>query len=303
MRKKWILGLLLTSIVFGLTGCGKEKKEEQKTETESAAAAASEDDTGIATDSVTESVTESTSDTGTEGAKENASTETTEISTTSENDFHDYVQDEEEQLELIMNNIPTWHDEEYSEEGPRYAVTDLDHNGRLELIMSKMEGTGMYTYSQFYEVSEDRKSLNRVKWEPEVGESEPDIGVETVDAYYDAASDTYFYIFDDVIRAGFGESMDTVMSLCLVKGEIKTETIASQHQLVGEDGESVETTYKLADGTFITSDEYYSSDENRFRDAKPLFASISWFSYMADAEIDFATELRVSWEGFSIAEE
>lgn len=48
--------------------------------------------------------------------------------------------------------------EEYSEDFPyQYnTVTDLNQNGRLELIISSgIIGSGLFTYSQIYEVSED----------------------------------------------------------------------------------------------------------------------------------------------------
>ena len=40
-----------------------------------------------------------------------------------------------------------------------YVVTDLDRNGRLELITATLQGTGLYTYLNAYEVSEDGSQL------------------------------------------------------------------------------------------------------------------------------------------------
>ena len=67
----------------------------------------------------------------------------------------------EKQIDVIMNNIDTWNlstDEDiYAPYG--YAITDLDQNGRLEIIASSCQGTGIYTYSNYYEVNESRYIL------------------------------------------------------------------------------------------------------------------------------------------------
>lgn len=46
--------------------------------------------------------------------------------------------------------------------GTSFAVTDLNHNGRLELIISCVQGSGIYSYTRFYEISEDHSSLERL---------------------------------------------------------------------------------------------------------------------------------------------
>ena len=40
---------------------------------------------------------------------------------------------------------------------PTAALTDLDQNGRLELIIASCEGSGLFTYSNFRELDEDLK--------------------------------------------------------------------------------------------------------------------------------------------------
>ena len=50
------------------------------------------------------------------------------------------------QLQLIADNTAVWMgDTELIAEPFFYAVTDLDQNGRLEIIQSSCQGTGLYT--------------------------------------------------------------------------------------------------------------------------------------------------------------
>ena len=45
-----------------------------------------------------------------------------------------------------------------------YAVTDLDQNGRLELIIAtEMNGTGHITHNWYYEISKDGSKLKKCK--------------------------------------------------------------------------------------------------------------------------------------------
>ena len=75
------------------------------------------------------------------------------------------VTDYKKQIDVIMNNIDMWNlyteDNTYNPYG--YAITDLDQNGRLEIIASSCQGTGLYTYSNYYEVNERLDGLNKIE--------------------------------------------------------------------------------------------------------------------------------------------
>ena len=69
-------------------------------------------------------------------------------------------EDVKKQLTIIAENKDMWITElEYADEVYRYAISDLDHNGRYEVIVSNMGGTGLYTYSRFFEVNETYDGL------------------------------------------------------------------------------------------------------------------------------------------------
>ena len=82
------------------------------------------------------------------------------------------------QLDLIAAGADTWkHDIDFGQWG--YTAADLDGNGRTEIIAATLQGTGLYTYFNIYEVSEDGLSLTEVTQDRPVYDSAPDIMMET----------------------------------------------------------------------------------------------------------------------------
>ena len=64
------------------------------------------------------------------------------------------IEDVDSQLTIIAENKDMWTEElEYADEVYYYVISDLDHNGRYEVVVSNMGGTGLYTYSRFFVVN------------------------------------------------------------------------------------------------------------------------------------------------------
>ena len=63
------------------------------------------------------------------------------------------------QVDLLFSNFNTVKQNDASVWS--YAVTDLDHNGKLELLAASIQGDGRYTALNAWEVSEDGKTLNQ----------------------------------------------------------------------------------------------------------------------------------------------
>ena len=78
----------------------------------------------------------------------------------------------EDQLVTIWDARQTWRVLEETD-GWCYAVTDLDGNGRLEILSSETHGTGNYTTLRAWEVSEDGASLNPIAAPTDDGEGGP----------------------------------------------------------------------------------------------------------------------------------
>ena len=136
------------------------------------------------------------------------------------------------QTELIAAASAEW----YRNEGDYfYTVTDLDHNGRLELIAAACQGTGLFTTAEIYEVAPDKASL--VKCADNLvndGDAYPDMIKDgPCDVYTDGTA--YYYIISDVMRSGAAGSSETVTSLCLQNGFVSVTRLFSR-LINAEDG-------------------------------------------------------------------
>ncbi len=168
----------------------------------------------------------------------------------------------DQQLGLIADHADLWKQEfDYIHWG--YTVTDLDHNGRLEIISASLQGTGMYTYIQMFEVNEDGTGLEEVRQDRPAEDSAPDIMVDRVPVYHDPDSGADYYIFMDMIRNGFAELYENTRAVRLEDGVWKEEMLALK-STVYSDEEHFTETLTDADGNAITQEQYESIAENRF---------------------------------------
>ena len=195
------------------------------------------------------------------------------------------IPSQEEQKAIIQANFDLWDMTEEAGDSWSYAITDLDHNGRCEVIASALQGTGLYTVSHFYEITESYDGLALCAYPVTEGDSEPDIGESLVPCYYDVASDTYTYLFSDLLRISPAEHYTGLVALSLKDGSVTTETIASCIE-----NASGETSYHNAAGEEITEEEYLSAAETRFSGQILGDAAIEWVSMRQEVPVEEPTE-------------
>ena len=141
----------------------------------------------------------------------------------------------EEQLALISRQSDVWLEtgDDMEGMGYYYAVTDLDHNGRLEVIVSTgSQGSGGFTSSKYYQVSLDGTKLRRVY--AGGGSADVDIvsgGADKVErietAYVDPKTDTWYYNTYDYLSGGAGARYVSYAALVLRHGLLTTCFYAS----------------------------------------------------------------------------
>lgn len=141
----------------------------------------------------------------------------------------------EEQLALISRQSDVWLEigDDTEGMGYYYAVTDLDHNGRLEVIVSTgSQGSGGFTSSKYYQVSLDGTKLRRVY--AGGGSADVDIvsggadKVESIEtAYVDPKTDTWYYNTYDYMSGGAGARYVSYAALVLRHGLLTTCFYAS----------------------------------------------------------------------------
>lgn len=210
----------------------------------------------------------------------------------------------EDQIAVIGKNLSTWSGEvEYSQYG--YAVTDLNQNGRLEIVAATCQGSGLYTDCNIYEVNDDCTGLTKLDPHLQEGDSWPDILVDQADVYYDKSTDTYYYIIDDVLRVSMGESAVIKESVSISKTDIKITSLATQYNTADENGD-LKSTYSLPDETEITEKEFESIADKTYADFEKKTVNFSWQTYNTNNDIlklsddKLISVLKNSFDGFSI---
>lgn len=124
----------------------------------------------------------------------------------------------EDQLACISQCKDIWLDKD-DEFMWHYAVTDLDHNGRLEVIVS----SGPQGSAYYYQVSADGTTLRRI--ENEVGNIGIADGIDT--AYVDRQTGTYYYCAYDYISGGAGVRGVWYSGVVLKNGMLTDRTYAT----------------------------------------------------------------------------
>ncbi|MBO5484736.1 MAG: hypothetical protein J5979_05960 [Lachnospiraceae bacterium] len=190
-----------------------------------------------------------------------------------------------DQLKIIARKYKKWTKGE-SEDDPylSYAVTDLDQNGRLEIIASSADqGSGRFTNSEYFQVNRAGDGLEKISTPYKEGWSQDDIVSNMETAYYDEDSGGYYYITGDFVTAGLATGYyDSVSALTLQQGKITTECLGYVQKENEKDSKS-HTTYckitKKGREKKVSKREYNEDDiaDEWFSSCGKLSVNISWF--------------------------
>ncbi len=208
-----------------------------------------------------------------------------------------------EQLQILIDNREMWMDEftPYN-----YAVTDFNQDGRMEIVCSVCNGTGIYTTTYIYEIDEADSSL--IKYERTLNEydSEADLIVEKASVYFDKERNSYHYVFDDLSKNGMAEYYENKRDWYLQDGKIIENYLAFKTTIYQDAGASMSVTCEDASREKeITEEEYANIANVVFSDLKKMEVSIHWITKDATelkntSDSDLFQILSESWEGFQI---
>ena len=161
-----------------------------------------------------------------------------------------------------------------------YAVTDLDHNGSLELIAAICKSPDYMTYAKVYEVSEGRDAF--VECDMSVAADQPfvDILQDSADTYYDRATDTWHYLFSEDFTKSMSEHYSVKCSISLKDGYVKPVAYATEHIEI-ENGFTV-VSFQDPNGNEITPEEFNAAGDAAFQTFEKSGTNFSWFT-MKDA--------------------
>ena len=211
--------------------------------------------------------------------------------------------DWEDQLDVIKENYVLWDvsENDYSYVTCNYAVTDLDHNNRLEIISTASGGTGNYTFFKVHEVNRSKDGLELVfdNFQNDRGQL-PDFGFTTEAVTY-KNGDRYVYILWDGLRNGWEYYYYSKMSLEKAEKTIalKMTSYYSCHRDIN--GNETYSYFDYNDNE-ISEDQYHASEDLLFRDMEKGVTSIAWFEAVENKS-DLLKRLGESWKGFKYTPE
>ena len=208
---------------------------------------------------------------------------------------------EKEQHEVVQKGI--WY----------YMVSDLNQNGRLEIVCSMIEEEGLNSTSYFYEVNASATGLIPIPYADALEkESEPDLITTGTDVYYDHEEQIYSYIEEDVVRAGTTDSYIAKSAISIRDKEVHNRIL-----MYAKDSPNYMGTYTIytdSYGNRIRESKY--SDAGRyFEGCEKKRASFAWFvieyelmenskeasdETVLEEELQLLEQLRDSYEGFVI---
>ena len=196
----------------------------------------------------------------------------------------------EDQKKILENNRGLWEFTEAYDSPWFYTFTDLDHNGRLEVIAATTQGTGIFTYANFYEVRQDGSGIDNCYHENveiEGPDDWPEIVTDSLPCYHDAAGDCYFYACEGITREGYAHQYYAWYALCLKDGTADWEFIASKDVTWTDEGASSMVECRDARNNIISSQDYDSAVDRRFYGMEKTALNLDW------------TQMEIPWEDTS----
>lgn len=198
----------------------------------------------------------------------------------------------DQQIALIAAKKDIWLDNmEFFGMSYGYMVTDLDQNGRLEIISCVAGGSGFFSDDTYYEVNEDCTSLVCVGQESLENSNSEGYGYvdsyDSCDVYYDADVNIYYYIMKDFLRNGMAENSTSLIPVWLKDEQMHAMSLAYEYYAYDMITETDSYTYwTISDGKGVTKQDYENAADNFYSACRKMRATFGW-KYVNNEE-DFA---------------
>lgn len=215
---------------------------------------------------------------------------------------------DKKQVETLISNQKLWLERE-SDLSPwdmKYAVTDLNRNGRLELIVTSGPiGSGGITYSWFYELAQDCQTLSACPVSSDEDDkyelAGPDLYEKKWTAYYDYDTDQYYYKIIETLSGGAGYATIDDVLLSMEEQKVKVKRIAGIYQKPSKKPPYVKKEYYLygKDDTQTDTDYagYKKAKKKAYKDYEKEKVIIHWIR-IKEHDKDLASKLQKSCERF-----
>ena len=131
-----------------------------------------------------------------------------------------------------------------------YAVTDLDHNGRLELLAYSQQNA-ISGIAKGWEISPDGSGLAELK----IPQGLPNLMTDSAETVYDKTANTWYYIVHEYVRESDTVEYDVLNGFTLRGGTLENGTFA-QRELRRENNQVTVTCYDR-DKKTISEDAFF----------------------------------------------
>ena len=191
----------------------------------------------------------------------------------------------EDQLDILVNARDTWRVLDETDWWG-YAVTDLDQNGRLELIASETHGTGHFTSTRIWEVNEALDGLTVCETDESCS---PSIGrVLGLPVYYDGKTGLFWYVLQNEVREDSRHYHESLQAVTLNEGQMEGNFLAFRETELPENG-GEKSIYQDGQGKIITKGEYQQLTLDHLPGMEPMTAWMSWIEDIRIDELDDET--------------
>ena len=158
------------------------------------------------------------------------------------------------QIDVLIEKRDTWQiprDEVAVYDSVGYYVTDLDHNGRIELVTACWSSEFEFTENRIYEINEKGNDIELITMEVSGMDSDEDIAPDMATniapySYFDKRNQAFHYLIEDYYH-NYDETVWTTRytDVTLLEGTLYVDVYAvSEMNYAWDDGEP-ECTYRL----------------------------------------------------------
>lgn len=212
------------------------------------------------------------------------------------------------QLEVMVENAPKWRitgDDDEEKANIVYAVTDLDHNGRLEIMALKNDWEGMVLDDYFlqgcYEVNSSEDGITAIETDQiqEISLGETMKMLDT--AYYDSKTGEYHYVMgswlteEEMLSDESEDYYKNIIAITLKNEQITSDTLAYQMQNKNQSGKMQSRFYQVGDtGQTEIDASLYSVEglgDTVYSDCDKQTVRFSVFSF--DHSLEDMTEIQM----------
>lgn len=193
------------------------------------------------------------------------------------------------QLEIFVKCRGEWLLPEYEMETGCFAVEDLDGDGRLELIVWTMGGTGRFSDNYFYRINESGTGIEELikeevcEWDLGTlwGNDEPHVFLEPT-------SGRRYYLVKDYCNMGGYSTYAIDGYLYIEDGVVYEESIAGYEYLYGEEHEIIEEKYYDAVGNEISKEQWEQLYVEFMNGKEAVSIGLKW------SDMDYSEALEAS---------